>query len=153
MRIEPYLSIMVLMIIFGGKNRQKTCENSHIWQGWVKIGEKKQFWPFFQKAPRRLFVWKHDNFLHIFLGHSYFLLSSGYQIWPNFRSRAMCCAFISRRLEIFLSNLVNSQNFCLCSNFVVANLFGSLLVSLFEHHVLIYLPNWMMSVLSFGFMR
>ena len=40
-RIDPYSSHMMFMIISDGKNGPIKRENSHIWRGWVKIGENR----------------------------------------------------------------------------------------------------------------
>ena len=42
MKNGPYSSPMMLMIISDGKNGPKTRENSHMWRGWVKIGEEEK---------------------------------------------------------------------------------------------------------------
>ena len=55
-RIDPYSSPMMLMIIFDGKNGPKTRENSHIWRGWVKIGEKTQKMRYFFRPSVNFFV-------------------------------------------------------------------------------------------------
>ena len=51
MKIDPYSSPMMLMIIPDSKNGPKTRENSQIWWGWVKIGDKMEKC-YFLKIPQ-----------------------------------------------------------------------------------------------------
>ena len=62
MRIDPYSSPVMLMIISDGQNRPKTRKNSHIWWGWVKKGEKNTKNAISQKGLAKGF-WKLVTFM------------------------------------------------------------------------------------------
>ena len=62
MRIDPYSSPVMLMIISDGQNRPKTRKNSLIWWGWVKISEKNTKNAISQKGLAKRF-WKLVKFM------------------------------------------------------------------------------------------
>ena len=80
MRIDPHSSPMMLMIIFDGKNGPKTRENSHIWQGWVKIGEKTQKMRYFFRPSVIFFVFWMKWLVYMYTKGFWIILASYGQI-------------------------------------------------------------------------